>query len=311
MNAWVIDRMLDDLRALHHARNLDVFKVLAGLIMKKWREVYLQTDAAKWFESTYLKERWMCFYVSASGKPGIMPSTQHIEALHKHMKETDFLFLNGTHADLVGHSFEGMMSNHAVGYVGNSINLARSATPTEFAARATLIEKHNRGKLCINYKQVQDKMYFNVRAKLSKKKIDGHENVTEVRIRDYEEGLTGRGGELEDFDEFLKKYAGLCKVEMKEGVVVCECKEYWHSLVCPHVLVYERKCKNSPFLSVALSQVPSVGVHKGRKSSVLTIAVKKSRKITCSSHEGRRQTSKEHMRSKVIIHTYVYTYIHT
>ncbi len=69
MKSWLVDKMLDDVPALRNARNLDMVRTLQTLVLKKWRE----PDAAAWFESVYLPDEWVGFYVSASGKPGILP----------------------------------------------------------------------------------------------------------------------------------------------------------------------------------------------------------------------------------------------
>lgn len=81
----------------------------------------------------------------------------------------------------------------------------------------------------------------------------------------HEAALRGEGGDMEDFDEYIKKYAGLWKVSVKDGTVMCECRSYWHSLTCPHVLVHQHVLAESTYLSVALSQVPKVGLNKARK----------------------------------------------
>lgn len=188
-------------------------------------------------------------------------------------------------------------------YVGDTINLSRTAVPTEFVVRATAIIQPNRDLSNINYNSVGTTMYFNVRSKLSDRAVHGHECVTEERIKVYEAGLNGGGEDVTDYDERAKPYTQLYKVEKKGGTVECECKDYWHSLVCPHVLVHENVHGKSAFLSVSLSEVPKV-------------RLRKSRKITASRHLSARsqKASKEAVRSQVCVCVYacvcVYERVH-
>jgi hypothetical protein len=108
-----INRMMDDVRDLHKARNLQQFTFLSHLKMNKWRDAYSQPDAAKWFADTYLVPQWRCWFVSASGTPGVSPSTQHLESLHNRMKNTDLPHLRSTIEDLMASILQDLLSNHA------------------------------------------------------------------------------------------------------------------------------------------------------------------------------------------------------
>jgi hypothetical protein len=170
-------------------------------------------------------------------------------------------------------------------------NLSRTVVPTEYVTRATLIIQHNGEQhQCVNYKRVDDTMYFNVRCKTSQKSLSGHECVTDDRIQLYEDGLNGGGRDVENCDLYLKRYAQLFKVTLQNNGVVCECRDFFHALVCTHVLVWEHVCDGSSFLSTALSSLPRVGVKKGKK-------------VSCNSSEISRKTpeTRNCMRSKVRI----------
>jgi hypothetical protein len=299
-----INRMMDDVRDLHHARNLQQFIFLGELKMKKWRDVYLQPDAATWFQDTYLVEQWRCWFLSASGTPGVFPSTQHLESLHKHMKNTDLHFLRATIEDLLAHILQDVLSNHAASFVRDSIRRVPAETPRIFVQEATLIVQHN-GDHRANFNgmlaspgPIPEALYFNVKPITSEKTYKNHTNVTEERMLRHEAGLSGDFEGITDDANFRREFMGLYKVWwcVQRGMVVCECKSFWCLLRCPHALVFSHQVLREEHVSMSLEKV---------------CRVKKSAKIFYKSWKSSKKSSATKGKSKVSSMLYVYTNAYT
>ncbi len=320
---------MDDARDLHKARNLEQFTFLSELKMKKWQDIYMQPEAAKWFEDTYLVPQWRCWYVSASGTPGVFPSTQHLESMHNRMKSTDLHSLRCTIQDLLAHVLQDVLRNHAVSLVRDSIHCTPSEIPCIYAQEATLIVQHN-GEDQANFngqvlspRCAPEALYFNVRPVTLDKIPKNHRNVTEERMQRHEAGLRGSCEGITDDLVFRREYMGLYKVwwcDQRE-MTVCECKSFWRLKRCPHALVFEHQVLQQNSVSMALEKIcrvksnKKIGYKKWQsdyKKDAHTSSVTKSKaKVSLYPHTCMHMLPRSNTHTHTLEHMYTYMHTHT
>lgn len=271
----IINRMMNDLRALHRCRNIRQFRALAPLILKKWTDVYLQPQAAQWLQEYYLSDAWACFYVSASGILGVTPSTQHLESLHNHLKLIVVHKRRQSNDNIFGIMFQGILSNHGDTFVGD-IRRMHSSLPLSFLTLANDIIKFN-GDSNANFNirisaQGPVQMYFHVKpitAGTTAVTRSNHENVTQEKIQLYEDGLDGAGQDSESVETFIAQRMSLHKVahSIEHGKPVCDCKDFFRLLVCAHSIVYRERANGESILNSHLGHVPTVKTKAGKRIS--------------------------------------------
>jgi hypothetical protein len=315
----IINRMMNDMRALHRARNLDQFRVLASLVLKKWRETYLQQESADWLEKYYVTDAWSGFYAAASGIIGVTPSTQHLESLHHHLKQLVVHKRRYSNDHMYGYVLQCILSNHSNTFVGD-IQRAHSHLSASSLLLANEIIQFNKTNANFNIRNTGSgpvQMYFNVTPITSSSTplfVLNHQGVSEERIKLYEDGLQGLGKESESVDTFLKLYMSLYKVvqNVGEAIPVCDCKDFYRLFHCAHSIVYRHAVNGENVLNIELGLTPTVKTKSGKR-------------ISYHGREG--GSSKSATKAKVYIHvymhacmhayvcklrcTYIYTYIHT
>lgn len=75
----------DDADILHISRSESMFSLLSTLMIEKW-VLENQRPYADWFKKVYLQPKWLRWFCTASGIPGVLPNNNALEALNRVVK---------------------------------------------------------------------------------------------------------------------------------------------------------------------------------------------------------------------------------
>lgn len=99
-------------------------------------------------------------------------------------------------------------------------------------------------------------MYFHAKPITSKTTtalILHHQNVTQERILQYEEGLQGAGQQSESVEVFIQERMSLHRVEQTANdKPVCDCKDFTRLFECAHSIVYRETINGENILNTEL-----------------------------------------------------------
>ena len=139
-----------------------------------------------------------------------------------------------------------MLRNHGQDYVKQKIVrkiLGEKPPEHVFTAKKMRDNNDNNQYFKVVNKNGISVLYVNVDPPTCKRPGFEHRAVTDQRIRDHEKGLQGKCDSCQRVTDFRNKYMSLFKVEVREGEIRCECKDFWHSKVCPEALLFADVCE--------------------------------------------------------------------
>ncbi|KAK3264238.1 hypothetical protein CYMTET_27010 [Cymbomonas tetramitiformis] len=227
----------DYLLLLHMCRNQFLFDALAQLVVRGL-EHRDEKKLAKYILKEYLSAPHNRWYYGASGIPGVEPSSQPIESYNKDTKQNKILNLRCQMDELLTKGLPELLWLDGQDHTGAiHRRVPADLMPSELLEKAACFSNAD----ILEYPASSGVYYLNRKAKMGCA-------VTSERVIDYVGGLNGTAkiDKRLSTDRFCEKYLSLHKVwfdpefELEEGeqpgLWVCDCKGFFHSVVCSHVL---------------------------------------------------------------------------
>ena len=222
----------DLVRILHLSRSDEEFGIVADLICSDLRTMGAKAETISMFYNTYcVKPTW---HVAASGIPGITPDQNPQEAYNGGVKKRTKLLQ--PLAQLVHSGFQKLITYDSK-YLTGPMAFKAPAVPDAGLLHGAAGIWTTKGQL---YKVDKAESGVRVGVYVNSATHGTGAPVTKDRIRGLNAALAGRAPtEGMMAKDYAAAYMSLHLVELVDGVVRCDCKGFWHSLVCKHSLAAE------------------------------------------------------------------------
>ena len=226
----VLNYITSTLTVLHLSRSTAQFDHVAKLFLKELMKKFKkETKLAQVLDAEYLSAPYNCWHVTASGEPGVLPSSQNIESYWKSTKSTKIDRLRARLDNMMGddgqiHDMLWLDGQNLCGPIDRFC--ANEVLPSQIVEKAcTRVGKKG-------YKEYKGAFYASSSATLDTP-------VTVACIKAYEDAVQGTlPFKVQSVEEYAEQYMRLHKVVYDDALkkYVCDCKGYWHTLMCSHEL---------------------------------------------------------------------------
>jgi hypothetical protein len=252
------DIVVEDLRVLHLTRTQAMFDTLAAVVKLKW-ENEGETRLAEVVNKEYFEKPYNRWFVTASGVPGVLPSSQPQESYHKQVKANKIFSLRARMDHMIHDQVPALLLFDSMDLTGNMGSFVPDLLPSEVVEKAAGYKPVD-----IQEYPANSRMYY-----VNTGDFKGTK-VSVVRCFNYQVSAVPRVAPTSTtLASFQKTYMGLHLVQpitapgVGQQPYKCDCKGYWHSLVCAHVLAV-RNLLGEMSLSEAMDNLP-VRQARGRK----------------------------------------------
>ena len=233
-------RMRQSMKLLHLSRTQQQFNTMGELVLADWCH-WGEQESANWLRDTNLCCPWNRWYVAASGIPGVMPTSNPIEAYNRQIKQQRLVALRASTQFLLTYGLPTLVTldTHILG----NNNFIYTQKYPAFPSRVYVAHK----MLNMDYLQVSsdDGMEVNTYFNAGWWYFQNGRNarklcVSEERVEKYEAGLRGERGNCRKLGSYKCMFLSLSKVTCMNNDYEnarCDCKYFWRGGCCQHILL--------------------------------------------------------------------------
>ena len=254
----VRDIVKGHLDILHRTRSKFQFATCAKLVEKEWR-LMGENELADTVKAEYFTPPFDSWFSTASGIPGLVPSSNHIEAWNRGTKHDKNVRLRARLDTMLETEFDKLINADFTNLTSPIASFVAGVVPAELVHKAAAYDI----KADILEYPLDSGVYY-----INKGRVKG-QKITEARIRKYEASLTEelelKGLTLASFEQSfmsLHKVVALKPPHPGPFPFSCDCKGYYHKVVCSHILAV-RELRGEVVLAEEVAPLPK-NKRKGR-----------------------------------------------
>ena len=243
-------------RILHLSRSDEEFGIVANLICEDLRKMGAKEETiSTFYNANCVRPTW---HICASGIPGITPDQNPQEAYNGAVKRRTKLLQ--PLAELVNNGLPKIVKYDSENLTGTMAFKPPAVPDSKLVHDGAAIWAAKGQLLKVN----KPERGIRVGVYVNSTTHGTGAPVTKDRIRGLNAALAGKAPtEGMTTKDYAAAYMSLHLVDLVDGVVRCDCKAFWHSLVCKHSLAAEHALQMRDLLAKVK---PLKGTKRGRGS---------------------------------------------